>query len=118
MLRFSVLGYATLIVGMFPLELANTGLLIGDVVVAAIVAVLVWAAARGHAWAGALFAVAVAFSILATIGQIWSGAPAWLRFNPDMVTTWMKLADVATVILGVAALAVYLRGRRRALVQA
>jgi len=118
MLWFSALGYAAAIVGIFPLDLASTPSLIAELVVGAVIAALVWAAARGHAWAGALFAVAVVFGIVATIGQVWEGAPKWLRFDTEVVTTWAKIIDVVTAVLGVAALAIYLHDRRRAASQA
>jgi len=112
-LWFSALGYAAAIVGIFPLELTSAVAWVPNVVVGAVIAALVWAAARGHAWAGALFSVAVVFSVIAAIGQVWDGAPTWLRFDTEVVTSWMKITDVITVILGVAALVVYLRDRRR-----
>jgi len=112
-LWFSVLGYAAAIVGIFPLELTSAAAWVPNVVVGAVMAGLVWAAARGHAWAGALFSVAVVFSVIAAIGQVWDGAPPWLRFDTEAVTGWMKVTDVVAGVLGVAALAVYLRDRRR-----
>jgi hypothetical protein len=118
MLWFSVLGYVTAIVGIFPLDLTSAASWIPNVVIGAVIAALVWAAKRGHAWAGALFSVAVVFTVIATIGQLWGGAPSWLRYDPQVVTTWMKITDVITTVFGVAALSIYLHDRRRAAVQA
>jgi hypothetical protein len=114
MLRFSALGYAAAIAGTFPLDPTSATAWISNVVVGAVIAVLVFAAARGHAWAGALFSVAVVFSVIAAIGQVWDGAPTWLRFDTEHVSTWTKIADVVTVVFGVAAMVVYLHDRRRA----
>jgi hypothetical protein len=115
MLWFSALGYAAAIAGIFPLDLTSTTSWIPNVVVGAVIAVLIFAAARGRAWAGALFSVAVVFSVIAAIGEVWDGAPTWLHFDAaHPVTTWTKVIDVVTVALGVAAMAVYLRDRRRA----
>jgi hypothetical protein len=119
MLWFGVLGYAAAIAGIFPLDLTSATSWIPNVVVGAVVAALVWAAGRGQAWAGALFSVAIVFSVIAAIGQVWDGAPAWLRFETEgAVTTWMKITDVVTVVFGVAAMAVYLHNRRHAAAQA
>jgi len=115
MLWFSVLGFAAAIAGIFPLDLTSTTAWIPNAVIGGVMAALVWAAARGQAWAGALFSVAVAFSVVAAIGQVWDGAPTWLRFDTqEAVTTWAKITEIVTVVLGLAAMAVYLRDRRSA----
>jgi hypothetical protein len=115
MLLFSVLGYAAAIVGIFPLDLTTSTSWILDVLVAIVMAALVWAGSRGHGWAAALFCILMVFSVWVAIGMVWDGAPAFFRIAVEpgkVVTMWDKITAVLTVVLGLAAMAVYLKDRR------
>jgi hypothetical protein len=111
---FSWLGYASLAVGLISDLLTGGG--IGDTIFAPVVfvifAVLVWAAAQGHRWAGWLFAIVTVVGVILTIGGFWADAPSWMRLGEpfEKSTTSRIILETVSALLAVAATYVYFFG--------
>jgi hypothetical protein len=88
--------------------------IIAIVILEAIIAALVWAAARrAKVWAAWVLVFVTAIGVLALMANFSVGMPAWLSFlRPETPpTTLEKVLDVISVILSVAALYFYFFAR-------
>ena len=79
------------------------------VVLVLVMAGVVWAATRGHEWAGWAFAVLTGIIVIITIGDAWAGAPTWVRFGEPYArsSTIEVVLGVVGALLAVAATYVY-----------
>jgi hypothetical protein len=113
---FERIAYGSLAVGLLSTlvdkkSIGDVTFVAFDVAFTAVLALLVWAAARrAHRWAAWVFFVVAGLRILATVGEFWVGGPAWMQefLKPEAPPTIIELAlDVAASLLFVAAFYFY-----------
>ena len=95
---FEWTAYGAIFIGLLSDLAARPGLdvIITAIVVAAISALLIWAAARrGKRWAGWIYFAITAIGVVSTIGDFWVGGPNWLRefLKPETVPTALERAS-------------------------
>ena len=113
---FAGLGF-----GAVAVELVNSlistsgGERIAGVILVLIMAGVVWAATRGHEWAGWAFAVLTGIIVIITIGDAWAGAPGWMRFGEPYArsSTMEMILGVVGALLAVGATYVYFTNDER-----
>ena len=87
---------------------------LGTALMLAIMAILTWAAARrAIIWCALVLVVFAIALVVSTVGEIWTGAPSWMRPEAPDTTLGIVLVAVAA-LLAVAALGVYFIGLARA----
>lgn len=108
---FSWLGYACAAVGLVSslLTSANIGDRIVSILLAVIVAAVVWAASHGHRWVGWAFLVLTVLILVDLVPEVWAGAPSWMRFGEPFAKakTLTMILDIIEALLAVAAAYVY-----------
>lgn len=111
---FEWLGYGALALGLASDLLGRKNSMseaIVIIVVTLVAAALVWAAARkAQRWAAAIIGLVAILALVGTIGEFWSGGPAWLQdiIKPDTSsTTLTKIVDAVVTAMLFAALYFY-----------